>query len=92
LLLYGLGFEIGFFSGLMATSAVFFIQTAVPTVALFELGIRSAGAIGIFTLYNSNEPMIIIASILLWLINLIIPALVGLIFLMFFRFDSSKAS
>ncbi len=87
LLLYGLGFELNIIICLIATSTVFFIQTAVPTVALFELGIRSAGAIGIFSLFEANEAMVIIASILLWLINLIIPALLGLFFLMFSKYD-----
>jgi|SRR6185437_14036097 len=56
---------------------IFLIKSVVPT--FFDLGIREASAIyffQVFHIYNSN---IFFASITLWLINVVLPALVGLL-------------
>ncbi|MCF8296786.1 MAG: flippase-like domain-containing protein [Saprospiraceae bacterium] len=86
--------------GVILISVVFFILTAIPSIALSELGIRGAVAISVFELYfikngimtDQIEIAIISTTSLLWLINLAIPALVGTIFvfnLNFFRKNSN---
>jgi len=75
---------------------IYFIMTLIPTIALTELGIRGSVAIYFFgfwflktnpgtDLFNAG---ILAASVLLWMINLGIPAVIGTFFvfrLQFFR-------
>jgi hypothetical protein len=73
---------------------IYLIMTVLPTVALTDLGIRGSVSVYIFSKYLGAAAIpeaglaIVAASSALWLINLIIPALLGTFFvfnLQFFR-------
>lgn len=83
---------------MVAISVMYFVITAIPTIALAEVGIR--GSIAIFTIglyfekYNNLTDQITIGIIsstsILWFINLIIPALIGTIFVFHLKFFRKK--
>ena len=96
LLLKLFGVNLPLSDGLMFISLIFFVMTIIPTIALSELGIRGSIAIYFIGMYFDkfsllNEQInlgILTASVMLWLINLAIPALIGSFFvfnLKFFR-------
>ena len=75
-------------------SVIYLFMTAIPTIALTELGIR--GSVTIFILglyfssidltYSSLETDIFTASTLLWFINLVVPAIMGTFFIFRLKF------
>ncbi len=77
LLLNFFGVSLSFFQGLVSISLIYFIMTIIPVISLFEFGIRGSVAILILGVYTPFSLGIISASILLWIINLALPALVG---------------
>jgi len=94
LLLVIFGVEVPIVEGLMMIVLSFFVMAAVPTVALTELGVRGSVAIYFIGLLSDNNLGITAASFSLWFINLVIPALVGALFvfgLTFFRINQKKA-
>jgi len=56
---------------------IFLIQTLVPSIALIEIGVRTNVALFVLGLISSNAIGILSASLLLWMINLMLPAIVG---------------
>ena len=87
---------IGFFDGLMIVSCIYLLMTAVPSMALSELGIRGSLAMFFFGLYFGDNYLLadtvsvgaVMASFLIWVLNLVVPALAGTVFvfqLKFFR-------
>ena len=72
----------------------FFITSVIPTFALTEIVVRSAVAVYIFGILDPAQPLLIAsASLLLWIINLAIPALIGSVFigkLQFFKTQGWK--
>jgi len=94
LLLWALGVSIPFYYGYLLVSLIYFIMAVIPTIALTELGIRGSVAIYFFSFYftplmassASLNLGILMASILLWIINLGIPAIAGSIFLFRLQF------
>ncbi|MCD4772994.1 MAG: flippase-like domain-containing protein [Bacteroidales bacterium] len=81
-------------------SVIYFVMAVIPTITLAELGIRGSVSIyfiGLFFekydfLSNQIDIGIFSASSTLWLINIIIPAIVGTVFvcrLKFFRKNST---
>lgn len=80
LMVMSLGCPITWTQGLLATTCIFFLQTTIPTVSFLELGIRGAGALLIFGWFGCEEVPVLAASFLIWFINLILPALLGLCF------------
>lgn len=81
LLLLFFGINIGLFASFSGISAIFFIQTGVPLPPIWDLFARGEVAIQIWGIYGANELSILAATFTLWAINLILPSLLGLIFI-----------
>jgi len=72
--------EIPAFQMMMLVFILFFIQSALPSLDLFDIGVRSVTATSLFV-YLTNQHLAIIAAVSsIWLINLIIPAILGSVF------------
>jgi len=72
------GVALGFWKVWGGMSIVFLVMAIVPTLTfLTELGLRWEASIQVLELYSSNVLGIFAASFAIWLINLIIPALIG---------------
>lgn len=80
----------------MLISVIYLLMTLIPTITITELGIRGSVSAGVFGLYFEqtgvwNAEMafqVIAASSALWLLNLVIPSLLGALLtfrLKFFR-------
>ncbi|HMN33166.1 MAG TPA: lysylphosphatidylglycerol synthase domain-containing protein [Chitinophagaceae bacterium] len=59
---------------------IFWAMAIVPTITIAELGVRGETALFFLSVFSSNQFGIVASSLLLWLINLIIPALIGCLF------------
>jgi hypothetical protein len=60
--------------------AIFWTLAVVPTIALAELGVRGQTALFFMGALTTNALGVVSAMVLLWFINLIIPALTGCLF------------
>ncbi len=86
------------FDGLIITSLIFFVMTIIPTVTLTEPGIRNSAAIYFFGIYYSHSATmpdammigILSATTLLWVINLVVPAVIGTLFVFRLKFFRKK--
>ncbi|MBL4676943.1 MAG: flippase-like domain-containing protein [Mucilaginibacter sp.] len=80
-----------FFSMMMTVLVFLFIQSAMPSLDLLDIGVRSFTAMHLF-LYITNQQIAIIAAVSsIWLINLIIPAIIGSVFVFKLRFFDRTA-
>jgi len=57
----------------------FMIASFIPTIIISEIGVRGSVALFVFGTVSDMDVNIILASITLWLINVALPALMGLI-------------
>jgi hypothetical protein len=72
-------------------SVMFVLMAVVPTLTfLTDLGFRWAVGIQVFQVYTSNTAAILAVSLGIWLINLIIPALVGSLLILRIKLFSSR--
>jgi len=72
-------FEVGIpILPLMAGTATMFLMLAIiPTIALAELGIRGQVSLFVFGLFSNNSLEILVATAVIWIINIIFPAVAG---------------
>jgi len=70
-----------------AISIMYLVLAVVPSVAISELTIRGSVALFFFAEYSSNNSGILAASSMIWIINLVIPALIGALAAFYFRFN-----
>lgn len=73
-------------SGWMMTILYFWVIAIIPSIAFSELGIRGQVSLFLFQPYTQNNLGILSAAVVLWCINLIVPALLGSILLLRVRF------
>jgi hypothetical protein len=66
---------------LLGIFSIFFIQSFLPAFAITELGIRGAVIIFIFGKVFPDVNILIFAAFTLWFINVLIPSLIGLFFI-----------
>lgn len=86
LLLHIFEVEINYANAMMMISMTYFVMTAVPTIAITELGVRGSISVYFLGMLSTNVKSIFLASSMLWLINLAIPALIGVLFIFQLRF------
>jgi len=67
----------------------FLYQTAVPTIAFSEIGVRGMILAVMFTEY-AQESDLLLASTMLWIINIVTPALIGGVLLLLQRIKLFK--
>jgi uncharacterized membrane protein YbhN (UPF0104 family) len=79
------GLQLPVAEGFILIPVIYLIMAMVPTVALVELGIRGSVSIFVISLYfkrtgmidSGTELAILASSSVLWLINLVVPAILG---------------
>lgn len=64
----------------------FLLQTLIPSVSLFELGVRGNVVIFTFGAFTHLKVEILAASVTLWAFNLLIPAIIGALFILKIKF------
>jgi len=80
--------------GMNAAAPIFFslialtllVTSVIPTFALSEILVRSAAAVYFFGPIFPNSAAILMASLLLWFVNLAIPAMFGTVFIWKLKF------
>lgn len=69
----------------------FFIQSAIPSLDLLDIGVRSLTAGELFSYVTNQHLAIIVAVSLIYIINLIIPAILGSVFVFKLKFFDRNA-
>jgi hypothetical protein len=65
-----------------ALAAIFVVQAFVPSFILIEMGVRGATALFFLGLYSAHSSGILLAAYTLWIINIMLPGLMGLFFIL----------
>jgi len=78
--------DISYVDSIILTSTMLFVISVIPTIAITELGIRGSVALFLFGLVSSNSVGILSATFVMWIINLLLPALIGTIFIFTLKF------
>lgn len=85
ILLRTFGLSIPWYHAFILISMTYFVMAAIPTIALVDLGIRGSVSIYFIGQYFGDKigtsVAILAASTAIWIINLAIPALIGMLFI-----------
>lgn len=65
---------------IMMVCILFFVQSTLPSLDLFDVGIRSITASYFFSFVTKQDVAVIACTASIWLINIIIPAILGTYF------------
>ena len=74
--------ELSWWQGFWSIGFVFLLMAIVPSFAIAEIGIRGKVALAVVGLFSSNTLAILAGTITMWMLNLVLPALIGSLFLL----------
>lgn len=86
------GADIAVTDGITAIGVIYIAQTLIPTFAIVEVLTRGTIATVILSKYGVDEVTAFAASTCLWLLNLIIPAVLGYVFIIRYNFFKTRQS
>jgi hypothetical protein len=81
LVLHFFDIRISFFHGVAAVAIILLILHFVPVPTVGDIGIRGSIAILILGPYTADVPAIVFTTFTIWIINIMIPALIGVVLL-----------
>ncbi len=78
--------QMPFFQMSLIMFVFFFIQSAIPSLDFLDIGVRAMTAERLFSYVTNQHIAVVVAVSLIYIINLIIPALIGTIFVFKLKF------
>ena len=78
--------QIGYVDAMILITTMLLVISIIPTIAITEIGIRGSIALFLFGLVSVNAVGILSATFVMWVINLLLPALIGTIFIFSLKF------
>ena len=79
LILYFLGIELSVLAAFSGVAVIYLLQSGIPLPPMLSVVARGELAIVIWSLFTANVGGILVATFGLWVINLVFPALLGLL-------------
>jgi len=72
-------FDVGItiFEAYISIASIYLIINIIPSIVLSDIGVRGSVSIFIFGIFSQSEGGIFLTSTFLWLINLVVPAIIG---------------
>ncbi|MGX5818586.1 lysylphosphatidylglycerol synthase domain-containing protein [Chitinophaga lutea] len=90
ILLYALGVSFVWWQGFFMINVIYLVMAVLPTIAIAEIGLRGSVSMHFLGLLSGNAAGILAATVAIWLINLVLPAVIGAILLLRVKIFSDK--
>lgn len=84
--------DLPFFEMVAMTFILFFVQSALPSLDLFDVGVRSLTASYFFGFITDMNIAIMAIAACIWFVNLIIPAIIGSFFTFKIKFFDTNTN
>ncbi len=78
--------NISYLDAIVLIVTMLFIISVIPTISITEIGVRGSVSVFLFSLVSSNTVGILSATFVMWIINLLLPALIGMLFIFTLKF------
>lgn len=82
--------DLPLFAMIMMVFILFFIQSAIPSLDLLDVGVRSLTAGYLFAYITTQELAVMASAAAIWFVNLIIPAIIGSVFVFKINFFGNR--
>ena len=79
------GVDIDYKSAMIVLSSSYLLASIVPSLAVFDVLIKTGAAVYLFSFLGVNELTILCISTLMWLLNFILPSMFGSYFVLNFK-------
>lgn len=91
LLLHFFNLEITYWTALAFISSMYLIASVIPAISLFDVVIKSSVAISVFSLLGFQALPILSITLVMWLLNFALPAIIGSYFVLTFKTHTTNS-
>jgi uncharacterized membrane protein YbhN (UPF0104 family) len=91
LLMYAFQYEGGIAAGYWMVALIFLGKSVLPVMGILELGVREAVALVVMVGFGSAEAVALGSTLMLYLVNILLPTVMGLVALQGLRTEAASA-
>ena len=88
LLLFGV--EISYLEAMQLITSMYFLASIIPSIFLFDVVIKGSVALYVFSLIGINDLIILSVVTCMWILNFVLPSIIGGFYVLHFKFPESK--
>lgn len=77
--------DISYFDAISAITSVYLIASIIPMLSLFDFVLKGTVAIWVFSFYNVLPLTILSITSIMWILNFVLPAIIGSYFVLTFK-------
>ncbi|WP_147677296.1 lysylphosphatidylglycerol synthase transmembrane domain-containing protein [Algibacter pacificus] len=77
--------EIDYFNSMMTITSMYLLASIIPTIFIFDVVIKGSVAVYLFSFLDINQLIILSIITLMWLLNFVLPSLMGSYFVLRFK-------
>lgn len=82
--------DLPYLTMLATIASVYFLASSLPSFQFFDFAVKGSVAVYFFALLGVNEWIVILISTLMWLFNVVFPALIGSYYVMNFKLKTTS--
>lgn len=85
-LLYIFGIDISYLNAMCVISSMYFLASILPSIFIFDVIIKGSVAVYLFSFLNVNELTVLTVVTFMWLLNFVLPSIIGSYYVLGFNF------
>ena len=82
--------DISYIDAISAITTVYLIASSIPMLSLFDVVLKGSVAIWVFSFFMINPIFILSITTLMWILNFVLPAIIGSYFVLIFKPNFTK--
>ncbi|MBQ0788798.1 MAG: flippase-like domain-containing protein, partial [Oceanihabitans sp.] len=84
------GVELSYSQAMIAITSMYLISSVIPSIFIFDVIIKGSIAVYLFTKVGVNEFTILSIILLMWILNFVIPSILGSFYVITFKLPKTK--
>lgn len=86
------GIDIAYFEAMIFISSMYLLASIVPSLSMFDVVIKGSVAVFLFGYMDVNELIVLSITTIMWLLNFMVPSILGSYFVLRFKLPKSAVS
>lgn len=84
--------NINYINAMTIITSIYLLTSIIPTIAILDVVVKSSIAVFLFTYLGVDELSILSVTTLMWLLNFVLPSIIGSYFVLNFKLPKSVAT
>ncbi|MCX7550954.1 lysylphosphatidylglycerol synthase domain-containing protein [Xanthomarina sp. F2636L] len=86
------GVEVAYKNAMIVVTTMYLLASIIPSIFIFDVVIKGSVAVYLFSLVGVNELTILSVVTCMWLLNFVLPSIIGSVFVLKFKFSKNVTS